>query len=101
MDLADAHSRAVQYLLGGGASTAVNLGTGTGTTVRELLEAIASISGRPFRVDYAERREGDSPALVADNEKARQTLGWAPTHDLASIIRTAWNWHSRVNLGSP
>jgi UDP-glucose 4-epimerase len=100
MDLADAHSRAVQYLLDGGESVALNLGTGDGTTVRELLAAIGTVSGRGFPVEYAERREGDSPALVADNAKARSVLGWTPSHDLGSIIETAWNWHSRTNLGT-
>jgi len=100
MDLADAHTRAVEYLLRGGASTAVNLGTGNGTTVKELLDTIAAVSGRAFPIEYAKRREGDSPALVADNRKARQTLGWTPAHDLASIIQTAWSWHSRANVGS-
>jgi UDP-glucose 4-epimerase len=99
MDLADAHSRAVQYLLDGGESVALNLGTGHGTTVKELVEAIGVVSGRRFPVDYVGRREGDSPALVADNAKAKAVLGWSPSHDLNSIIETAWNWHSRANFG--
>lgn len=98
MDLADAHSRAVQYLVDGGTSVALNLGTGDGTTVKELLETIERVSGKRFPVDYTDRREGDSPALVADNAKARAVLGWAPRHDLVSIIETAWNWHSRSNF---
>jgi UDP-glucose 4-epimerase len=100
MDLADAHSRAVQYLMDGGGSVALNLGTGEGTTVSELLATIEGVSGRGFPVEYVKRRDGDSPALVADNAKAKSILGWAPSHDLASIIETAWNWHSRTNLGS-
>ena len=78
MDLADAHSRAVRYLLDGGDSVALNLGTGDGTTVRELLATIERVSGRRFPVEYVERREGDSPALVADNAKAKSVLGWTP-----------------------
>lgn len=100
MDLADAHSRAVEYLLDGGTSVALNLGTGDGTTVKELLATIERISGRRFAIGYERRREGDSPALVADNAKARAVLGWTPRHDLASIIETAWNWHSRSNLAA-
>jgi UDP-glucose 4-epimerase len=95
MDLADAHSRAVQYLLDGGRSTAVNLGTGHGVTVKELLAAIEEVTGRRVPVEHGARRDGDSPALVADNAKARGVLGWTPTHDLNSIIATAWNWHAR------
>lgn len=94
LDLADAHTRAIQHLLDNGTSHALNLGTGQGTTVKELLEAVQRIGGREFNIQYGPRREGDLPALVADNALARQTLGWSPQHDLSSIISTAWNWHS-------
>lgn len=93
MDLADAHVRAVEYLLGGGPSVELNLGTGTGTTVKELLSAIEDVSRQPFPVDYADRREGDSPSLVANNDRARAVLGWSPKYDLGQIIETAWKWH--------
>jgi UDP-glucose 4-epimerase len=94
LDLADAHTRAVQHLLNNGTSHALNLGTGHGTTVKELLEAVKHASGKNFEAKYGPRREGDSPALVADNSLARRTIGWSPRHDLKSIIDTAWNWHS-------
>lgn len=94
LDLADAHTRAVEYLLNNGKSHALNLGTGRGTTVKELLETVQHVVGRDFKIKYGPRREGDSPALVADNALARQTIGWSPRHDLRSIIGTAWNWHS-------
>jgi UDP-glucose 4-epimerase len=94
LDLADAHSRAIAHLLNGGTSCALNLGTGHGTTVKELLETVRQIAGRDFAVTYGPRREGDSPALVADNALAKQTLGWSPLSDLHSIVATAWNWHS-------
>ena len=97
LDLADAHVRAVEYLLRGGDSVALNLGTGTGTTVKELLGAIEDVSNRPFPVDYIGRREGDSHTLVANNDKARDVLGWVPQYDLSQIISSAWNWHSRTN----
>ncbi|APO69676.1 UDP-glucose 4-epimerase 3 [Rhizobium gallicum] len=97
LDLADAHVRAVEYLLRGGDSVALNLGTGTGTTVKELLGAIEDVSKRPFPVEYIGRREGDSHTLVANNDKARDVLGWAPQYDLSQIIQSAWNWHSRSN----
>ncbi|MDQ0456895.1 UDP-glucose 4-epimerase GalE [Rhizobium paknamense] len=98
LDLADAHVRAVDHLLKGGETVALNLGTGTGTTVRELLATIEKVSGKPFPVDYVERREGDSHTLVANNEKARQVLGWVPQYSLEDIIRTAWRWHSTANV---
>ncbi|ARQ60337.1 UNVERIFIED_ORG: UDP-glucose 4-epimerase [Rhizobium etli] len=97
LDLADAHVRAVEYLLKGGESVALNLGTGTGTTVKELLGAIEDVSNRPFPVEYIGRREGDSHTLVANNDKARDVLGWVPQYDLSAIIRSAWNWHAKTN----
>ena len=97
LDLADAHVRAVEHLLRGGDSVALNLGTGTGTTVKELLGAIERVSERPFPVEYVGRREGDSHTLVANNDKAREILGWTPQYDLSEIIRSAWNWHAKSN----
>ena len=97
LDLADAHVRAVEYLLKGGDSVALNLGTGTGTTVKELLGAIEEVSNRPFPVEYIGRREGDSHTLVANNDKARDVLGWVPQYDLSEIIRSAWDWHAKSN----
>jgi UDP-glucose 4-epimerase len=94
LDLADAHTRAIEHLLKNGTSHALNLGTGHGTTVKELLTAVRRVVGRDFEINYGPRREGDSPALVADNALARQTIGWSPRHDLQSIIETAWNWHA-------
>jgi len=95
LDLADAHTRAIEHLLNNGTSQALNLGTGHGTTVKELLETVRTVVGKSFDVRYGPRREGDSPALVADNALARRTIGWSPRHDLRSIIDTAWNWHSK------
>ena len=97
LDLADAHVRAVEYLLRGGDSVALNLGTGTGTTVKELLGTIETVSNRPFPVEYVGRREGDSTTLVANNDKARDILGWSPQYDLTGIIESAWNWHAKSN----
>lgn len=94
LDLADAHSRAIEHLLNNDRSYALNLGTGHGTTVKELLDTIRHVAGRDFKIEYGPRRNGDSPELVADNALARQTIGWSPRHDLQSIISTAWNWHS-------
>ena len=93
IDLADAHCRAVEHLLNNGTSYALNLGTGDGTTVKEMLQTVRDVTGRDFKVDYGPRRQGDAPALVADNLLARQMIGWSPRHNLRSIIDTAWNWH--------
>lgn len=98
LDLADAHVRAVDYLLNGGSTVELNLGTGNGTTVKELLDAISDVSGKPFPVEYTDRREGDSTTLVADNSKAKEVLGWEPKYSLKDIIQSAWNWHSQRNV---
>lgn len=92
-DLADAHVRALRYLLDGGGTTAINLGTGLGTSVAELLACIGKISGRPVTARLAGRRPGDAPILVADNGRALDLLGWGPAHSLEDIVRSAYNWH--------
>lgn len=94
LDLADAHVLALKHLLGGGPSEVFNLGTGTGTTVKELVAAIQDVAGAPFEAGAAPRRAGDAPALVADNSKARQVLGWQPRYGLRDIVGTAWAWHA-------
>lgn len=94
LDLADAHVRALKYLLDGGETNVFNLGTGTGTTVTELIETVRRTTNRPFPVEIASRREGDAPCLVADNAKARDVLGWSPVRTLEDIVRSAWRWHA-------
>jgi UDP-glucose 4-epimerase len=93
-DLADAHVRALNYLIEGGETDVFNLGTGTGTTVSELIETIRRTTNKPFPVEVVGRREGDAPCLVADNAKAHEILGWQPTRSLDDIVRTAWRWHA-------
>jgi UDP-glucose 4-epimerase len=96
LDLADAHVRAIERLIGGGESLAANLGTGHGVTVLELLAAIERVTGRRVPAEAAPRRAGDSAALVADNALAKRELDWAPTRDIDRIIGDAWKWHSDV-----
>ena len=93
LDLADAHVLALNHLLSGGQSEVFNLGTGTGTSVHELVAAIQALAGGGFDAQSAPRRIGDAPALVADNRKAREILGWTPRYSLTDIIETAWRWH--------
>ncbi|GGI05274.1 UDP-glucose 4-epimerase GalE [Egicoccus halophilus] len=90
-DLADAHVRAVEHLLRGGASVQLNLGTGTGTSVLAAARTVAAVTGREVPVTPDARRAGDPPALVADGGRARTVLGWQPTRsDFATIVRDAW-----------
>lgn len=93
-DLADAHLRALDYLAGGGTTTAINLGTGTGSSVREVLAAAERAAGRPVPAEDTPRRPGDPVALWADNRKAGEVLGWKPRYGLDDIVTSAWKWHS-------
>lgn len=97
-DLADAHCRALEYLLNGGASDVFNLGTGNGTTVEEIAAAVEYVSGKKLPRKIGPRRAGDPPALVASAEKALRILGWKPQHsDIKNIIASAWRWHAQEN----
>jgi len=96
-DLADAHVRALRHLLDGGDSLRLNLGTGHGHSVREVVDAVERFAGRPVAVRECPRRPGDPPELVAGAERAREVLGWQPRHsDLRMIIETAWRWHEKL-----
>ncbi|VAX21772.1 UDP-glucose 4-epimerase [hydrothermal vent metagenome] len=93
-DLADAHMLALEYLQNGGEPTAFNLGNGEGYSVRQVIETVEKVSGKPVKVKMGARREGDPPALIGSAEKARKVLGWLPKFpDLESIVRTAYKWH--------
>jgi len=93
LDLADAHVRALKYLQNNGESVAINLGTGTGSSVREVIAAVEKNTGYTVPFKESPRRAGDPPALVADATKAKQVLGWEAKHsDLDSIVKTAWAW---------
>ncbi|HEY3797703.1 MAG TPA: UDP-glucose 4-epimerase GalE [Caulobacteraceae bacterium] len=92
-DLAEAHAKALDYLLAGGASEVLNLGTGVGVTVREIVDAVEAVAGRPIAWEMAPRREGDPACLVAACEKAAAVLGWtAKQSGLDEIVRSAWAW---------
>lgn len=94
-DLADAHLRAVQYLIAGGDSDVFNLGNGQGFSVKEMIEAVREVTGRDFPVQTTPRRAGDPAVLIASSNKAKTVLGWKPSRDnLHDIIGSAWNWHS-------
>jgi UDP-glucose-4-epimerase GalE len=96
-DLADAHVLALDHLLAGGASAAVNLGTGRAYSVREVIAAAERVTGKRVPRREMPRRAGDPPVLVADSSRARSLLGWQPHRsDLETIIRTAWTWHLRT-----
>ena len=95
-DLADGHVRALDYLQRGGASSAINLGTGRAFSVREVIAAAERVTGRRIPVHEGPRRAGDPPVLVADATRARTLLGFAPRYsEIEPIVETAWRWHKR------
>jgi UDP-glucose 4-epimerase len=99
-DLADAHIRALDLLRRGGASDFLNLGTGRGYSVLEVIETARKVTGRPIPIRKEAPRPGDPARLVADPARAKTILGWQPVlSDLPSIIRTAWEWRERNPRG--
>ncbi len=92
-DLADAHVKALEYLNKGNSSQIINLGTGDGNSVKEVISVAEEITGKKIKSIIAARRAGDPAVLVADNKKAKEVLGWDPKFNLKDIIQTAWQWH--------
>ena len=93
-DLASAHLKALDHLQAGGESAAINLGTGTGTSVLEIRDAVEAVTGRKIRTKLCPRRQGDPSKLVARPDKALEMLGWrAERSDIRTIIEDAWTWH--------
>ena len=97
-DLIGAHMAALDYLMDGGAPLTANCGYGAGSSVREVLESVARVSGKNLNVEEAGRRAGDAADLVADAALLRDRLGWVPQHDaLDTIVGDALAWE-RANL---
>jgi UDP-arabinose 4-epimerase len=95
-DLAQAHLLALDALMGGTTRLRLNLGTGQGQSVREVVAAVERASGRKVPVREAGRRAGDPPALVADARQAAAVLGWQPKYsDIDTIVEHAFRWHNR------
>ncbi len=95
-DLANAHVRALKWVFANKKSTAINLGTGKGLSIFEILKKIEAVSEKQVSTHLENKREGEPSHLVADNKKAKELLGWTPENSsLSSIIETAWKWHNR------
>ena len=94
VDLAQGHVAALQHLLGAGGSLTVNLGTGRGHSVLEVVKAFERASGRPIAYEFAPRRPGDVAACYADPTLARERLGWQATRDLDTMCADSWRWQS-------
>lgn len=99
-DLADAHIAALEHLRKGGKSDFINLGTGDGYSVLDVIETTRKVTGAAIAIRKEARRPGDPAKLVADARKAGAVLGWKPAKsDLASIIRTQWEWRKKFAKG--
>ncbi|AME05673.1 UDP-glucose 4-epimerase GalE [Bacillus siamensis] len=93
-DLIDAHILALEYLQNGGDSGIFNLGSSSGFSVLEMVNAARQATGRGIKIRAAERRPGDPGTLIASSDKARNILGWNPKQtDITEIVVSAWNWH--------
>ena len=93
-DLADAHVRSLDYLAAGGVSTALNVGTGVGSSVLDVVHAVERIGGCKVPTIMGPRRDGDPVSSFAEPAHIRKVLGWSATHDLDSIVSSSWKWHS-------
>jgi len=91
-DLAAAHIAALDYLTSGGASNVINLGTGHGVSIMELLAMVEEITGNKVVPGYRPRRPGDPPILVSSAQRAKELLGWTPQNGIRDILRSAWQW---------
>ena len=94
-DLASAHVKALDHLAAGKESFAVNLGTGSGVSVQEVISAVEEVTGKPVPYKMMPRRPGDPPRLVANPAKAQALLQWKGTRGLRDVVATAWNWMER------
>ncbi len=102
-DIAHAHTLAIKYLQEGRNSSGCevfNLGTGNGVTVLEAIKAFEKVSGVKLNYEIGPRRPGDIMAIYANNDKARNSLGWNPELSLEDMMRTAWNWELKLKQDS-
>lgn len=95
-DLGQAHVKAVDYLCNGGESVGLNLGTGSGTSILQLLAAVQKTAGREVPHRFAAARAGDPATLYADPRKAREVLGWSAKFGLEEIVSSAWKWEQKL-----
>ncbi|MEK4150830.1 UDP-glucose 4-epimerase GalE [Carnobacterium sp. FSL E2-0243] len=96
VDLIDAHILALEYLQAGNSSNTFNLGSSTGFSVKQMLEAAREVTGKEIPATVVSRRAGDPSTLIAASDKAREVLGWKPQYtDVNKIIESAWNWHGK------
>lgn len=100
LDISDAHLCVLDYLSKGGRSDIFNCGYGHGYSVKEILSTVKRISGENFKIVETDRRAGDPPELIADNEKIKRIVGWQPNYDdIDAIVESALNWERKLIAG--
>ncbi|MCR8660514.1 UDP-glucose 4-epimerase GalE [Paenibacillus endoradicis] len=92
-DLADAHSRAIDFLHRESSNLKLNLGNGLGYSVLQIIHTVEKITGKSINTIFADRRAGDPSSLVGSAKQAKEIIGWQPKYSLEQIIETAWKWH--------
>ena len=97
-DLVDAHLRGLEYLFEDGENVALNLGTGRGATVREVVDMVRRVTGLTVDVREGARRDGDAASLVCGATRAEAALGWRPRASLADIVASAWAWQQKGDV---
>ena len=101
-DLADAHLLALDYLIADKPSAVLNLGNGSGFSVKRVIQTCRDVTGLDIQYQIADRRPGDPPELISDSLLAQSELGWTPANaDLHKIVRSAWNFHQQFPSGFP
>ncbi len=96
IDLLDAHILAMEYLDDDGSTDIFNLGSEKGYSVMEIIKEVEKVTGKKVNYTFGKRREGDPPILVASSEKIKKVLGWKANYSLEEIIKTAYNWHLKL-----
>jgi len=94
-DIANAHNAAAHYLLNDGKSITMNLGTGQGLSILQIISKLEEVTGKKVNYTVNPRRAGDADSLIADVTLAEQVLNFRPKHDIMSILKTAYDWHNR------
>lgn len=98
-DLASAHLKAIEYLAKGEKSDVFNLGSGSGTSIRSIIDLLEIISNKKMKIVFCEKRKGDPSCLYADITKAKNYLNWEPEYsEIKNILLSAWNWHNQIKL---
>jgi len=96
-DLSEAHFLAMEYLVNGGKTNIFNLGSEKGYSVKQIIESVEKITKNKVECKIGERRAGDPPILIASSEKIKRILRWEAKYNLDEIIKTAYEWHKKIN----